>query len=158
MKRVVWVFAAAVLVLAGCGQETTDSGAQPSTSATAAAASTTTAQPATAAEPSTELPEASEAPVDSDQAETPPVPVPAPELPADPTADDMPHGEQLYLETCARFKTAIDAVVLTGAASRDQSVTGLRDKLQEGPSWSTLSADDQQQILRGLDAAGRGTC
>lgn len=157
MKRVVWVFAAAVLVLAGCGQETTESGAQPSTSATAAAASTT-AQPTTAAEPSAELPEASEAPIDSDQAETPPVPVPAPELPADSTSDDMPHGEQLYLETCARFKTAIDAVALTGAASRDQSVTGLRDKLQEGPSWSTLSADDQQQILRGLDAAGRGTC
>ncbi|MBY6410743.1 hypothetical protein HQ346_04280 [Rhodococcus sp. BP-252] len=157
MKRVVWVFAAAVLVLAGCGQETTDSGVQPSTSATAAAASTT-AQPTTAAEPSTELPEASEAPIDSDQAETLPVPAPAPELPADPTSDDMPHGEQLYLETCARFKTAIDAVALTGAASRDQSVTGLRDKLQEGPSWSTLSADGQQQILRGLDAAGRGTC
>ncbi|RRQ27822.1 hypothetical protein DK926_10575 [Rhodococcus sp. Eu-32] len=157
MKRVVWVFAAAVLVLAGCGQETTDSGAQPSTSATAAAASMT-AQPTTAAEPSAEPPEAPEESVDSDQAETPPVPVPAPELPADSTSDDMPHGEQLYLETCARFKTAIDAVALTGAASRDQSVTGLRDKLQEGPSWSTLSADDQQQILRGLDAAGRGTC
>ncbi|SNS54450.1 hypothetical protein SAMN05421642_103223 [Rhodococcoides kyotonense] len=146
--------AAVVLALTGCAPETSE----PADQATATPSSTTVRQPATAAEPSAQIPAGT--PAVSEAAETPavPAPLPAESLPVETAADNRPHGEQLYLETCRQFKTAIDAIAVTGAATREQSVTGLTEKLQSGPSWSTLSDDDQQQILRGLDAAGRGAC
>ncbi len=149
-----------VLVVAGCGSESTDTLPQPSTSTSAVVAGSSSV--ATAIAPPG-LPESPAAPVESAAAGTPETrnPGAAPKNETAPAAGvdaDMPHGEDLYLETCQRFITAIDAVAKSGAASREQSVTGMSGQLQSNPSWSTFSPEDQQQMLRGIEAAGNGSC
>ncbi|MDJ0394740.1 hypothetical protein QMK17_15555 [Rhodococcus sp. G-MC3] len=95
----------------------------------------------------------------SEAAETPAGAVPeASTEPGIPGGTDKPHGEQLYAETCQQFITVIDGVAATGVSSREQSATGLAAQLQGNPSWSTLPPADQQEILRGLTAAGKGMC
>lgn len=148
------------LALAGCSDESTDTAQQASSTSRPQTSSV-----ATAAEP----PAATPAPaIESEAAETPALVVPeAPvsaEVPADPapadvpTGSDRPHGEQLYFETCQQFIEAIDALAATGVTSREQAATGISDQLQANPSWSTLPPEDQQEMLRSLDAAGRGQC
>lgn len=74
------------------------------------------------------------------------------------TGSNRPTGEQLYLETCQQFVTAIDALAATGVTTREQAADGISAQLQANPSWSTVPPADQQDMLRGLDAAGNGSC
>lgn len=160
MKRTALTGILVVLVVAGCGSESTDTAVRPSTSTSEAVPGSSSV--ATAIAPPG-LPETPAAPVESAAADTPETrdPGPAPiNEPAPPvgTDADMPHGEDLYVETCQRFVTAIDAIAKSGAASREQSVTGMSGQLQSNPRWSTFSPEDQQQMLRGIEAAGKSRC
>ncbi|MET4047621.1 hypothetical protein BJD99_19625 [Rhodococcus sp. 1163] len=176
MMRMMWVGVLSILALTGCSSEAPNSSSEasaPATSATSSAtapASSAPAGPSTAAEaPPLATPPRSPEPLPEDVgADLPPVatplgspePMPAPEanVALPPEGTDMPHGEALYLDICQRFLPAIDALESTGAASREQSVVGMRGKMESNPSWSTVSVEDQQEIVRGLSAAGNGSC
>lgn len=140
-------------LLAGCSSET---GTVPEATGT-----TTTAPRETSSVVTAEPASPPVQPAESDAAETPEAVVP-PAQSEPPVVDtppsNRPTGEQLYAETCQQFITAIDALAATGAASREQAATGISDQLRANPSWSTLPPADQQEMLRGLDAAGRGSC
>ncbi|MDJ0362884.1 hypothetical protein [Rhodococcus sp. H29-C3] len=178
MMRMIWVGVFAVLALTGCSSEASNSSSEASAPATSATSSTTAraattassvpARPSDAADsPPVATPKQSPEPVpegaNSPQLATPPTspePLPAPEanVALPPEGTDMPHGEALYLDICQRFLPAIDALESTGAASREQSVVGMRGKMESNPSWSTVSVEDQQEIERGLTAAGNASC
>jgi hypothetical protein len=152
MKRTIVAGAVVVLALAGCSSDD-----QPSAAPSAPSTSTTTVTPA----PSTTAESPPAAPAESVVPETTPAdaPPPAPvQLPIDQgDGSNRPTGEQLYVETCQQFLAAIDALAVTGAP-RDVTVQGISAQLQANPSWSTVPPEDQQQMLRGLDAAGLGSC
>ncbi|MFC8179299.1 hypothetical protein ACFULT_10520 [Rhodococcus sp. NPDC057297] len=152
MKRTIVAGAVVVLALAGCSSDD-----QPSAAPSTPSTSTTTVTPA----PSTTAESPPAAPAESVVPETTPAdaPPPAPvQLPIDQgDGSNRPTGEQLYVETCQQFLAAIDALAVTGAP-RDVTVQGISAQLQGNPSWSTVPSEDQQQMLRGLDAAGRGSC
>lgn len=158
MKRTVLVGALVFVTMTACGT------AGSSNSTATPTPTTTTAQTSSVATAAAPDPAPPQAAPESRAAETPEAvvpeePVSSPIPGADITVNpDMPHGEQLYAETCQQFVTAIDALAATGAVGREQAATGISDRLQGNPSWSTLPADDQQQILRGLAAAGAGSC
>lgn len=166
MKRMCVAVVLLALVLAGCGGESTDGAAPASVSAPETSAQLTLSQQPRSQSPSSvvtaEEPPAVAPPLDRSQAaETPGGVVPEASTDSDPglrTGADMPHGEQLYAETCQQFIAVIDGLAATGASSREQSATGLAHQLQSNPSWSTLPPEDQQEILRGLSAAGTGNC
>lgn len=174
MTRMMWVGVFAVLALTGCSSEASNSSSEASTPATSATSSATVpassvpARPSDAADsPTVATPKQSPEPVpegaNSPQLATPPtshepMPAPAANVALPPEGTDMPHGEALYLDICQRFLPAIDALESTGAASREQSVVGMRGKMESNPSWSTVSVEDQQEIVRGLSAAGNGSC
>ncbi|WP_141216831.1 hypothetical protein [Rhodococcoides fascians] len=152
MKRTIVAGAVVVLALAGCSSDD-----QPSAAPSAPSTSTTTVTPA----PSTTAESPPAAPAESVVPETTPAdaPPPAPlQLPIDQgDGSNRPTGEQLYVETCQQFLAAIDALAVTGAP-RNVTVDGISAQLQANPSWSTVPPEDQQQMLRGLDAAGLGSC
>ena len=151
MKRMVFVGVVIAAVLAGCSDEpsTDDISSTTVTSTQETTSVSTTVEPPAS---TSAVPPVSPAPtVESEAAATP-------DEAQIPTGSDMPHGEQLYTETCEQFISAIDALAATGAVSRQQSADGISAQLQTNPSWSTLPPEDQQEILRGLDAAGRGSC
>lgn len=176
MMRMMWLGVLSVLVLTGCSSEASNSSSEASAPATSAKSSATApassvpVRPSAAADaPTLATPPPSLEPLPEDaRADPPPVatqpkspePMPAPEanVALPPEGTDMPHGEALYLDICERFLPAIDALESTGAASREQSVVGMRGKMESNPSWSTVSVEDQQEIVRGLSAAGNGSC
>ncbi|ORI24347.1 hypothetical protein [Rhodococcus sp. 1168] len=176
MMRMMWLGVLSVLVLTGCSSEASNSSSEASAPATSAKSSATApassvpVRPSAAADaPTLATPPPSLEPLPEDaRADPPPVatprgspePMPAPEanVALPPEGTDMPHGEALYLDICQRFLPAIDALESTGAASREQSVVGMRGKMESNPSWSTVSVEDQQEIERGLSAAGNGSC
>ena len=157
MKRMVFAGVVIAAVLAGCSDES----ATDASSSTTAEATQETSSVTITVQPSVVSPTP---PAESEAAATPDAVVPeAPTGPAVPeaqipTGSDMPHGEQLYFETCEQFISAIDALAATGAVTRQQSATGISDQLRSNPSWSTLPPEDQGDILRGLQAAGQGSC
>lgn len=154
------VFVLGVLLLGGCSDdpaETTPTAVtEPSTatSTTTAPAQSSAPTSPTVPQPAVPQPAVPEPAVPEPGLSEPGAPVPAVPEAAIPAGD----GEQLYLETCERFVTAIDGLVATGVTSREQTATGLADQLQANPSWSTVPPADQQEILRGLEAAGNGSC
>nr|WP_296764865.1 hypothetical protein [Rhodococcus sp. (in: high G+C Gram-positive bacteria)] len=166
MKRMGVAGVLLALVLAGCGGESTDGAAPASVAAPETSAQQTSSQQSSTRQTSSVVtaaqPPAVTPPLDrSEAAETPAGVVP--EASTDPnsglqTGADMPHGEELYAETCQQFIAVIDGLAATGASTREQSATGLANQLQSNPSWSTLPPEDQQEILRGLSAAGTGNC
>lgn len=93
------------------------------------------------------------APAQTIPTEVPPVAAPEPQA----TVGESPEAN-LYLETCEQFIAAIDGVAATGAVTREQAASGIADQLQSNANWSTIPADDQQEMLRGLSAAGNGVC
>ncbi|WP_094727917.1 hypothetical protein [Rhodococcus sp. RS1C4] len=151
MKRTIVTGAVLMLALAGCGSDEQPSAA-PSTPSTS---TTTTAAPSTTAESMPAAPAESVAPETTPADAPPPAPV---QLPIDQgDGSNRPTGEQLYVETCQQFLAAIDALAVTGAP-RNVTVDGISAQLQANPSWSAVPPEDQQQMLRGLDAAGLGSC
>ncbi|WP_072802814.1 hypothetical protein [Rhodococcoides yunnanense] len=174
MKRIVLAAAFAVLVLGGCGTDSSNTAGETSQQTPEAAVSAATTAPTAAPAPATPQsvataarppePASASNTAESAAARTPPLVVP--ELPTEPGAElglpepgaDMPHGEELYAETCNRFVAVIDALAASGAATRQESVAGMAAQMQANASWPTLSTEDQQTILRGLDAAGGGSC
>ncbi|WP_037188081.1 hypothetical protein [Rhodococcus sp. 114MFTsu3.1] len=155
MKRTIVTGAVLMLALAGCGSDE-QSSAAPSTSSTSTTVTVTvTAAPSTTAEPPPAAPAESFVPETTPADAPPPAPV---QLPIDQgDGSNRPTGEQLYVETCQQFLAAIDALAVTGAP-RNVTVDGISAQLQANPSWSTVPPEDQQQMLRGLDAAGLGSC
>ncbi|MGA9872060.1 MAG: hypothetical protein WBQ44_13070 [Rhodococcus sp. (in: high G+C Gram-positive bacteria)] len=172
MKRIAIAGVLIVITLAGCSTDSTENAA-PSVEVTTSpqTSSPQTSSPHTTS-PQTTSPQTTSSVVIADPTPVPPVASEAaatpeavvPEVPLNPPpaesteAPTRPTGEQLYLETCQQFITAIDALAATGVTSRAQASAGIGDRLQTNPSWSTLPADDQQQILRGLDAAENSSC
>ncbi|OZD14799.1 MULTISPECIES: hypothetical protein [Nocardiaceae] len=158
MKRTIVTGAVLMLALAGCGSDEQSSAAPstPSTSTTTVTVTVTvTAAPSTTAEPPPAAPAESFVPETTPADAPPPAPV---QLPIDQgDGSNRPTGEQLYVETCQQFLAAIDALAVTGAP-RNVTVDGISAQLQANPSWSTVPPEDQQQMLRGLDAAGLGSC
>lgn len=161
MTRMTFAGVLLALALTGCGSQGSTEDAAPTTTSATPTSSVATAvePPASASAPPLVQSEAAETPAGAEPEVADPVP-PADLVPPVGTggASDMPHGEQLYSETCQNFITAIDALAAAGASTREQSANGISARLQSNPSWSTLAAEDQQEILRGLDAAGKGSC
>ena len=146
--------------MAGCGDDASSasSAGASSAGATSDGASTTSAAAASTTVPAGTTP--APAPADTPVPETPPVAEPAD--PADPAIPEAPTsgvtGEALYQQTCTQFLPSIDALEQTGISDRAKSVEGLRSEMTTAPSWNTVPPGDQNEILRGLDAAGSGQC
>ncbi|AYJ47175.1 hypothetical protein [Rhodococcus sp. P1Y] len=153
MKRMLCAGVLAIVVLAGCSDD--DPGLAPPASTTPVQTSSVAAavEPAS---PTPAPPVESEAAGTQDAVAPPEAPTPDPIDPV--LGSDRPTGEQLYVETCQQFVTAIDALAATGLTSREQAADGISAQLQANPSWTTVPPEDQQQMLRGLDAAGIGRC
>lgn len=134
--------------VAGCSNDPSTEEA----SSTPAAATTTSAVASTTVPTSTtvEAPAPAPAPV----SEVPPAAEPA--APTDATSGVT--GEALYQQTCTQFLPSIDALEQTGISDRAASVEGLRNEMTTAPSWNDVPPGDQNEILRGLDAAGAGQC
>lgn len=132
---------------AGCSENSSTE--PPST--TPAATSTTTSE-ATAAESTTTV----DAPAPEADTASPDTQATEPAAPTDPTSGVT--GEALYQQTCTQFLPSIDALEQTGMSDRATSVEGLRNEMTNSPSWSSVPPSDQNEILRGLDAAGAGQC
>ncbi|MGB6276995.1 hypothetical protein AYK61_18860 [Rhodococcus sp. SBT000017] len=134
--------------VAGCSNDPSTEEA----SSTPAAATTTSAVASTTDPTSTtvEAPAPAPAPV----SEVPPAAEPA--APTDATSGVT--GEALYQQTCTQFLPSIDALEQTGISDRAASVEGLRNEMTTAPSWNDVPPGDQNEILRGLDAAGAGEC
>ncbi|MEW2015985.1 hypothetical protein [Rhodococcus sp. NPDC076796] len=134
--------------VAGCSNDPSTAEA----SSTPAAATTTSAVASTTVPISTtvEAPAPAPAPV----SEVPPAAEPA--APTDATSGVT--GEALYQQTCTQFLPSIDALEQTGISDRAASVEGLRNEMTTAPSWNDVPPGDQNEILRGLDAAGAGQC
>ena len=134
--------------VAGCSNDPSTEEA----SSTPAAATTTSAVASTTVPTSTtvEAPAPAPAPV----SEVPPAAEPA--APTDATSGVT--GEALYQQTCTQFLPSIDALEPTGISDRAASVEGLRNEMTTAPSWNDVPPGDQNEILRGLDAAGAGQC
>lgn len=138
--------------VAGCGNEASTEEA----SSTSAAATTTSAVASTTVPTSTtvESPAPAPAPAPAPVSEVPPAAEPA--APTDATSGVT--GEALYQQTCTQFLPSIDALEQTGISDRAASVEGLRTEMTTAPSWNDVPPGDQNEILRGLDAAGAGQC
>ncbi|OZD05109.1 hypothetical protein CH275_12115 [Rhodococcus sp. 06-235-1A] len=135
--------------VAGCSNDPSTEEASSTTVAATTTAASTTVSPT----PTTDAP----APADSAPAEAPEAPPAAdPAAPSDATSGVT--GEALYQQTCTQFMPSIDALEQTGISDRAKSVEGLRTEMTTAPSWNTVPPSDQEQILRGLDAAGAGQC
>ncbi len=134
--------------IVGCGDDaTTDA-----ESTTSAAAVTTTSAAASSTVPAGTTADAPvPAPADTPVPEAPPAA--EPEAPTSGVT-----GEALYQQTCTQFMPSIDALEQTGISDRAKSVEGLRTEMTTAPSWNTVPPSDQNEILRGLDAAGTGQC
>ncbi|MDV8021630.1 hypothetical protein [Rhodococcus sp. IEGM 1330] len=139
--------------VAGCSN---DPSTEEASTTTAAATTTSAASTTVSAAPTTDAP----APADSAAAEAPDAPEapPAadPAAPSDATSGVT--GEALYQQTCTQFLPSIDALEQTGISDRAKSVEGLRNEMTTAPSWNDVPPGDQNEILRGLDAAGTGQC
>ncbi|MDV6261068.1 hypothetical protein [Rhodococcoides yunnanense] len=133
--------------VAGCSNDTSSEAA----SSTPAAASTTTSVTSTTVPATTTVEAPAPAPADTPVPEAPPAA--EPEAPTSGVT-----GEALYQQTCTQFLPSIDALEQTGISDRAKSVEGLRTEMTTAPSWNTVPLSDQEQILRGLDAAGTGQC
>ncbi|MDI9893223.1 hypothetical protein QM797_00650 [Rhodococcus sp. IEGM 1381] len=133
--------------VAGCSNDTSSEAA----SSTPAAASTTTSVTSTTVPATTTVEAPAPAPADTPVPEAPPAA--EPEAPTSGVT-----GEALYQQTCTQFLPSIDALEQTGISDRAKSVEGLRTEMTTAPSWNTVPPSDQEQILRGLDAAGTGQC
>lgn len=134
--------------IAGCSNDPTS---EEASSTTVAAATTTTATSTTVPATTTvDAPSPEPAPV----SELPPAAEPA--APTDATSGVT--GEALYQQTCTQFLPSIDALEQTGISDRAKSVEGLRSEMTTAPSWNDVPPGDQNEILRGLDAAGAGQC
>lgn len=134
--------------IAGCSN---DPSSEEASSTTVAAATTTTATSTTVPATTTvDAPSPEPAPV----SELPPAAEPA--APTDATSGVT--GEALYQQTCTQFLPSIDALEQTGISDRAKSVEGLRSEMTTAPSWNDVPPGDQNEILRGLDAAGAGQC
>ncbi|OZF35337.1 hypothetical protein CH294_11910 [Rhodococcus sp. 14-2483-1-1] len=134
--------------IAGCSDDASTEAA----STTSAATSTTTSAAASTTVPASTTLDAP-APADTSESEAPAA---EPAAPTDPTSGVT--GEALYQQTCTQFLPSIDALEQTGISDRAKSVEGLRNEMTTAPSWNTVPPSDQEQILRGLDAAGTGQC
>ncbi|MFI8568605.1 hypothetical protein ACIGGF_18815 [Rhodococcus sp. NPDC078407] len=144
--------------MAGCGD---DASSESSGGASSDGASTTSAAAMSTTVPAgTTVDAPAPAPADTPVPETPPAADPAD--PADPAVPQAPTsgvtGEALYQQTCTQFLPSIDALEQTGISDRAKSVEGLRSEMTTAPSWNTVPPGDQNEILRGLDAAGAGQC
>jgi cytochrome c5 len=138
--------------IAGCSSD-------PSTeeASTTSAAATTTSAASTTVPASTTVDSPAPAPAPAPAAEAPDAPPAAePAAPSDATSGVT--GEALYQQTCTQFMTSIDALEQTGISDRATSVEGLRNEMTTAPSWNDVPPSDQNEILRGLDAAGAGQC
>ncbi|KQU55338.1 hypothetical protein ASG84_23240 [Rhodococcus sp. Leaf278] len=134
--------------IAGCSDDATTDAA----STTSAAAGTTTSAAASTTVPASTTADAPvPAPADTPVPEAPPAA--EPEAPTSGVT-----GEALYQQTCTQFIPSIDALEQTGISDRAKSVEGLRTEMTTAPSWNTVPPADQNEILRGLDAAGAGQC
>ncbi|OZE40026.1 MULTISPECIES: hypothetical protein [unclassified Rhodococcus (in: high G+C Gram-positive bacteria)] len=136
--------------VAGCGNEASTEEA----SSTSAAATTTSAVASTTVPTSTTVESPAPAPAPAPVSEVPPAAEPA--APTDATSGVT--GEALYQQTCTQFLPSIDALEQTGISDRAASVEGLRTEMTTAPSWNDVPPGDQNEILRGLDAAGAGQC
>ena len=136
--------------VAGCGNEASTEEA----SSTSAAATTTSAVASTTVPTSTTVESPAPAPAPAPVSEVPPAAEPA--TPTDATSGVT--GEALYQQTCTQFLPSIDALEQTGISDRAASVEGLRTEMTTAPSWNDVPPGDQNEILRGLDAAGAGQC
>ncbi|MDV8058232.1 hypothetical protein [Rhodococcus sp. IEGM 1343] len=136
--------------VAGCGSDASTEEA----SSTSAAATTTSAVASTTAPTSTTVESPAPAPAPAPVSEVPPAAEPA--APTDATSGVT--GEALYQQTCTQFLPSIDALEQTGISDRAASVEGLRTEMTTAPSWNDVPPGDQNEILRGLDAAGTGQC
>ena len=135
--------------VAGCGNDTSSEEASSTTVAAATTTATSTTVPATT---TVEVP--APAPEPAPASEPPPAAEPA--APTDATSGVT--GEALYQQTCTQFLPSIDALEQTGISDRAASVEGLRTEMTTAPSWNDVPPGDQNEILRGLDAAGAGQC
>lgn len=136
--------------VAGCGNDASTEEA----STTSAAATTTSAVASTTVPTSTTVESPAPAPAPAPVSEVPPAAEPA--APTDATSGVT--GEALYQQTCTQFLPSIDALEQTGISDRAASVEGLRTEMTTAPSWNDVPPGDQNEILRGLDAAGAGQC
>ncbi|OZF47983.1 hypothetical protein [Rhodococcus sp. 14-1411-2a] len=136
--------------VAGCGNEASTEEA----SSTSATATTTSAVASTTVPTSTTVESPAPAPAPAPVSEVPPAAEPA--APTDATSGVT--GEALYQQTCTQFLPSIDALEQTGISDRAASVEGLRTEMTTAPSWNDVPPGDQNEILRGLDAAGAGQC
>ena len=134
--------------IAGCSN---DPSSEEASSTTVAATTTTTATSTTV--PATTTVDAP-SPEPAPASELPPAAEPA--APTDATSGVT--GEALYQQTCTQFLPSIDALEQTGISDRAASVEGLRNEMTTAPSWNDVPPGDQNEILRGLDAAGAGEC
>ena len=135
--------------VAGCSNDdpATEEASTTPAAAASAAASTTVAATTTVDAPAP-------APAPAPAVEPPPAAEPA--APTDATSGVT--GEALYRQTCTQFMPSIDALEQTGISDRAKSVEGLRTEMTTAQSWNDVPPSDQEQILRGLDAAGAGQC
>lgn len=133
--------------IAGCSNDPSSEEASSTTVAAATTTATSTTVPATT---TVDAPSPEPAPV----SELPP----AAEPPAPTDATSGVTGEALYQQTCTQFLPSIDALEQTGISDRAKSVEGLRNEMTTAPSWNDVPPGDQNEILRGLDAAGAGQC
>lgn len=133
--------------IAGCSNDPSSEEASSTTVAETTTTATSTTVPATTTvdAPSPEPAPASELP-----------PAAEPAAPTDATSGVT--GEALYQQTCTQFLPSIDALEQTGISDRAKSVEGLRNEMTTAPSWNDVPPGDQNEILRGLDAAGAGQC
>ncbi|MDV6304759.1 hypothetical protein R3P93_19525 [Rhodococcus cerastii] len=136
--------------VAGCSNDTSSEEA----SSTPAAATTTSAVASTTVPTSTTVEAPAPAPDPAPVSAVPPAVEPA--APTDATSGVT--GEALYQQTCTQFLPSIDALEQTGISDRAASVEGLRTEMTTAPSWNDVPPGDQNEILRGLDAAGAGQC
>ncbi|KZE98817.1 MULTISPECIES: hypothetical protein [unclassified Rhodococcus (in: high G+C Gram-positive bacteria)] len=136
--------------VAGCGNDASTEEA----SSTSAPATTTSAVASTTVPTSTTVESPAPAPAPAPVSEVPPAAEPA--APTDATSGVT--GEALYQQTCTQFLPSIDALEQTGISDRAASVEGLRTEMTTAPSWNDVPPGDQNEILRGLDAAGTGQC
>lgn len=136
--------------VAGCGNDASTEEA----SSTSAPATTTSAVASTTVPTSTTVESPAPAPAPAPVSEVPPAAEPA--APTDATSGVT--GEALYQQTCTQFLPSIDALEQTGISDRAASVEGLRTEMTTAPSWNDVPPGDQNEILRGLDAAGAGQC
>ncbi|OZC77882.1 hypothetical protein CH251_04155, partial [Rhodococcus sp. 06-462-5] len=131
--------------VAGCGNDPSTEEASSTTVAAPTTTATSTTVPAT-----TTVDARSPAPEPAPASEPPPAAEPA--APTDATSGVT--GEALYQQTCTQFLPSIDALEQTGISDRAASVEGLRTEMTTAPSWNDVPPGDQNEILRGLDAAG----